>query len=237
MENLKNNIKTLKQLIEDIQNVDIFKNGNEWNFNKIFELVTDYTENEEDFDDYELHELICQHFVTFDTLQDTFIYEIKNEGLRSLIDYLNGVDINANIFRVKNNKCYNIIECDISYLKTMLLEDINKLIKERQKELEEKKQEREKTRKLLIICDDYMKGTPQDLTKHIAEEIKRQSEELEKNFFNLQEYNSNIGELMEVLQMIDQHNDADVLKFRYNPMGCYYLDENIDDEIDFDIYD
>lgn len=236
MEKLKNNIKNLKQLIEDIQNVDIFQNC-EKNYNKIFELVTDYTDNEEDFDDFELHELFGQHFVTFDTLQDTFIYEIKNEGLRSLIDYLNGVDLNATIFRLKNNKCYNLELNDIGYLKAMLLKEINHILEERERELKKKEEEREKTRKLLIICDDYMKGTPQDLTKHIAEEIKRQSEELEKNFFELPTYNANIGELMEVLQMIDQHNDADVLKFRYNPMGCYYLDENIDDEIEFDIYD
>lgn len=237
MEKLRNNIKQLNQLIEDIQNVDIFKNGNEWNYKKIYTLVTDYTENEEEFQDYELHELICHHFVTFDTLQDTFIYEIKHEGLRSLIEYLNGVNLEGNIFRVKYNKCYDLTISDIEFLKVELLKEINKIIEERQEELKKKEEEREKTRALLIICDDYMKGTPQDLTKHIVEEIKRQSEELEKNFFNLQEYNSNIGELMEVLQMIDQHNDADVLKFRYNPMGCYYLDDNIDDDIDFDIYD
>ena len=47
MENLKNNIKNLKQLIEDVQNIDILKNGNEWNYNKIFELVTDYTDNDD----------------------------------------------------------------------------------------------------------------------------------------------------------------------------------------------
>lgn len=237
MEKLKNNIKTLKQLIEDIQNVDVFKNGNEWNYNKIYTLVTDYTENEEDFEDYELHELLCQHFVTFDTLQDTFIYEIKHEGLKSLIEYLNGVNLEGNIFRVKYNKCYDLTISDIEFLKVELLKEINRILEERQEELKKKEEEREKTRALLIICDDYMKGTPQDLTKHIAEEIKTQSEELEKNFSNLQEYNSNIGELAEVLQMIEQHNDADVLKFRYNPMGCYYLDDNIDDDIDFDIYD
>ena len=75
----------------------------------------------------------------------------------------------------------------------------------------------------LLINEEIMQGQPLALEKHIKMEIANQILQMSGNDY--EDVTNNMRIFADVLETIEEHINDDIITFKYNPMGAWYLVE------------
>lgn len=218
-------LEKLEKLIVKIENINVFDEKEDVDiiYKRMFLDVTDFVD---EFEDYELiDELFNRDFMTIDQVRYTY-HDHDIDTLEQFIGWFNNVDIYHNtIFKVDKNQLQDVDRYDLQVLQQNITSELSTMYEKRHLQIEREKREREEMEKrnAVLISDEIMTGRPYNIEREIQRELANQILTLNGN--NYEDVTTNMRQLADVIDILEEHINDDFITLRYNPMGAWYISE------------
>lgn len=221
-------LEKLEKLIDKIENINVFdeKENIDIIYKRMFVDVTDFVD---EFEDYELiDKLFNRDFMTIDQVRYTY-YDQDIDTLEDFLKWFNNVNIYDNtIFKVDKNQLQDVDRYDLQVLQQNIYNELSTMYEKRHLQIErEKREKEEEKRNAVLISDEIMTGKPLNIERELQREIANQI--LTMNGNNYEDVATNMRQLADVIEILEEHINDDFITLRYNPMGAWYISEEDED--------
>ena len=218
-------LNKLEKLIVKIENINVFDEKEDIDiiYKRMFLDVTDFVD---EFEDYELiDELFNRDFMTIDQVRYTY-HDHDIDTLENFIGWFNNVDIYHNtIFKVDKNQLRDVDRYDLQVLQQNITSELSTMYEKRHLQIEREKREREEMEKrnAVLISDEIMTGRPYNIERELQRELVNQILTLNGN--NYEDVTTNMRQLADVIDILEEHINDEFIVLKYNPMGAWYISE------------